>query len=304
MIILSFVGRALTEQRRQENTIAAEQAKRLAGVEFSQTRIVGEKLGRGGKADTLQSLGVHVLLDDQSAIVREAQKTGCAAFRNYPHFGPSGFNVALENVREYIESRNQIGKYYLEAYATDARAPLDMSGAVYEEIEQDNENILRSSTGWDVVAVPLRDNQWSALGVSTATPKSFTGSSLGACYVFGPPVEEGNTDKGCVVEGSARQVLAPRETWLSDDTWAWVTRKRQVRSWRNELDDFWENLCEEELKRAHKHVGCRADKARLVESVVSGFARQGVEKKTKELYAGLRNPKVIACLAGGGEDRA
>ena len=46
-------------------------------------------------------------MDDQAAIVREAQKTGVAAFRNFPHFGPSGFANALENVGEHIESRNQ-----------------------------------------------------------------------------------------------------------------------------------------------------------------------------------------------------
>ena len=95
LIVLSFVG----SQRRRE--VALEHARTTAGLQFSQIKIVHEKLGRGGKADPLQGLGV------QSAIVREAQKTGCAAFRNFPHFGPSGFSKALESIEEFIESRNR-----------------------------------------------------------------------------------------------------------------------------------------------------------------------------------------------------
>ena len=53
-------------------------------------------------------LGVHVPVDDQPAIVREAQKTGIAAFRNFPHFGANGFATALENVGELLESRNRL----------------------------------------------------------------------------------------------------------------------------------------------------------------------------------------------------
>ena len=104
LIVLSFVGRAASEQ---EFEFALEQARSSAGLQFSQIKIVHEKLGRGGQADALQALGVHVLVDDQSAIVREAQKTGCAAFRNFPNFGPSGFGNALENIGEFIKSRDR-----------------------------------------------------------------------------------------------------------------------------------------------------------------------------------------------------
>ena len=107
LIVLSFVGRAASEQRRREFEFALEQAKSSAGLQFSQIKTVHEKLGQGGRADALQALGVHVLVDDQSAIVCEAQKTGCAAFRNFPNFGPSGFGNALESMGEFIESRDR-----------------------------------------------------------------------------------------------------------------------------------------------------------------------------------------------------
>ena len=106
-VVLSFVGRAASEFRRREFQVALEHAKATAGLTFSAIKIVHERLGRGGKADALLGLGAHVLVDDQAAIVREAQKTGIAAFRNFPHFGPSGFANALENIGEYIESRNR-----------------------------------------------------------------------------------------------------------------------------------------------------------------------------------------------------
>ena len=107
LIVLSFVGRAARDFRRREFQVALDHAKATAGLTFSQIKIVHERLGRGGKADALLGLGVHLLVDDQPAIVREAQKTGVAAFRNFPHFGPNGFATALENVGEFIESRNR-----------------------------------------------------------------------------------------------------------------------------------------------------------------------------------------------------
>ena len=106
-VVLSFVGRAASEFRRREFQVALEHARTTAGLTFSAIKIVHERLGGAGKADALLGLGAHVLIDDQAAIVREAQKTGIAAFRNFPHFGPSGFANALENVGEYIESRNR-----------------------------------------------------------------------------------------------------------------------------------------------------------------------------------------------------
>ena len=107
-IVLSFVGRAASEYRRREFQVALEHARTTSGLTFSAIKIVHERLGRGGKADALQGLGAHALIDDTAAIVREAQKTGIAAFRNFPHFGPSGFANALENLGEYIESRNRL----------------------------------------------------------------------------------------------------------------------------------------------------------------------------------------------------
>ena len=104
-IVLSFVGRAASEYRRREFQVALEHARATAGLTFSAIKIVHERLG--GKADALLGLGAHALIDDTAAIVREAQKTGIAAFRNFPHFGPSGFANALENLGEYIESRNR-----------------------------------------------------------------------------------------------------------------------------------------------------------------------------------------------------
>ena len=56
--------------------VALEHAKATAGLTFSAIKIVHERLGRGGKADALLGLGAHVLVDDQAAIVCEAQKTG------------------------------------------------------------------------------------------------------------------------------------------------------------------------------------------------------------------------------------
>ena len=112
LIVLLFVGRAASDFRRCEFQVALEHAKATAGLTFSTIKIVHERLGRGGKADALLGLGAHVLVDDQSAIAREAQKTGVAAFRNFPHFGPNGFATALENVGEYIESRN---RYFIPA---------------------------------------------------------------------------------------------------------------------------------------------------------------------------------------------
>ena len=106
-IVLSFVGRAASEYRRREFQVALEHARTTTGLTFSAIKIVHERLGRGGKADALQGLGVHALIDDTASIVREAQKTGIAAFRNYPHFGPGGFGNALENLGEFIESRNR-----------------------------------------------------------------------------------------------------------------------------------------------------------------------------------------------------
>ena len=107
-VVLSFVGRAASEYRRREFQVALEHARATSGLTFSAITIVHERLGRAGKADALLGLGAHVLIDDQAAIVREAQKTGIAAFRNFPHFGPSRFANALENVGEYIESRNRL----------------------------------------------------------------------------------------------------------------------------------------------------------------------------------------------------
>ena len=106
-IVLSFVGRAASEFRRREFQVALEHARTTSGLTFSAIKIVHERLGRGGKADALQGLGVHALIDDTASIVREAQKTGIAAFRNFPHFGPGGFANALENLGEFIESRNR-----------------------------------------------------------------------------------------------------------------------------------------------------------------------------------------------------
>ena len=106
-IVLSFVGRAASEYRRREFQVALEHARTTSGLTFSAIKIVHERLGRGGKADALQGLGVHALIDDTASIVREAQKTGIAAFRNFPHFGPGGFANALENLGEFIESRNR-----------------------------------------------------------------------------------------------------------------------------------------------------------------------------------------------------
>ena len=106
-IVLSFVGRAASEYRRREFQVALEHARTTTGLTFSAIKIVHERLGRGGKADALQGLGVHALIDDTASIVREAQKTGIAAFRNYPHFGPGGFGNALENLGEFIGSRNR-----------------------------------------------------------------------------------------------------------------------------------------------------------------------------------------------------
>ena len=107
-IVLSFVGRAAGEYRRREFQVALEHARATSGLTFSAIKIVHARLGRGGKADALQGLGAHALIDDTAAIAREAQKTGIAAFRNFPHFGPSGFANALDNLGEYIESRNRL----------------------------------------------------------------------------------------------------------------------------------------------------------------------------------------------------
>ena len=103
--MLSFVG--LSEYRRREFQVALEHTRATSGLTFSAIKIVHERLGRGGKADALQGLGVHARIDDTASIVREAQKTGIAAFRNFPHFGPGGFANALENLGEFIESRNR-----------------------------------------------------------------------------------------------------------------------------------------------------------------------------------------------------
>ena len=102
------MGRAASEYRRREFQVALEHARTTSGLTFSAIKIVHERLGRGGKADALQGLGVHALIDDTASIVREAQKTGIAAFHNFPHFGPGGFANALENLGEFIESRRNL----------------------------------------------------------------------------------------------------------------------------------------------------------------------------------------------------
>ena len=69
-IVLSFVGRAASEYRRREFQVALEHARATSGLTFSAIKIVHERLGRGGKADALQGLGVHALIDDTASIVR------------------------------------------------------------------------------------------------------------------------------------------------------------------------------------------------------------------------------------------
>ena len=64
LIVFLFVGRALTSQRQREYEIAVHQA-RTRGVDFADIRIINDKFGSGGKADTLQELGVHILRSAQ-----------------------------------------------------------------------------------------------------------------------------------------------------------------------------------------------------------------------------------------------
>lgn len=94
LLILSFVGKALTAQRRHEYGVAVEQA-RQQGVKFASIHIANDKFGRAGKADALHGLGV--LMDDQAI----------PAFKNFPSFGPKGVANALENVKDFIESRQR-----------------------------------------------------------------------------------------------------------------------------------------------------------------------------------------------------
>ena len=132
-LVLSFVGKRAAAQRRAEFETAVSHARSL-GINFDGITIVHEKLGRHGKADALCELGVHVLIDDQSAIVREAQKTGATAFRNYTTAGLQGLYTTVENIRQYLSSRPR--------HALQVARPLDPSDYL-EEINRSSSQLPR-----------------------------------------------------------------------------------------------------------------------------------------------------------------
>ncbi len=113
-IVLSFAGHERsTDLAGQLQLFVGDAVQR--GLPISGYRIVRERVGPGGKSDSVAALGIHCLIDDTDYTVNEVSRTGALTFNQHRGRFPTDWVFWLENqLRDWKGS--------LEALCTKYRA--------------------------------------------------------------------------------------------------------------------------------------------------------------------------------------